>query len=216
MLIHSLLEMSEVNGPGKRAVIWFQGCSLGCKGCWNPETHVFSTISDMDFDHVMAWIRKLKGVEGITFSGGEPMQQAPALYLLMYQIKKEFPKMTIGMFSGYSRKELEHGKFKWKSAFDADWRQGSDKLWKEINQFLDFAVLGRYNQTVPANEPLRSSLNQEVIFFTDAYKEKDMPPQAVEIDINNDDALVTITGFPTKGFRKDYGDAGGEGELVPA
>jgi anaerobic ribonucleoside-triphosphate reductase activating protein len=37
--VHSVMEVSRVNGPGRRAVVWLQGCSLHCPGCWNPETH---------------------------------------------------------------------------------------------------------------------------------------------------------------------------------
>ena len=28
---------SEAEGPYKRMAIWFQGCTLNCKGCCNPE-----------------------------------------------------------------------------------------------------------------------------------------------------------------------------------
>ena len=38
MLVHSTLPRSTVNGPGERAVVWFQGCDLRCPGCWNPST----------------------------------------------------------------------------------------------------------------------------------------------------------------------------------
>ena len=41
MLVHSMLRRSAVNGPGERAVIWLQGCDLGCRGCWNPTSHAF-------------------------------------------------------------------------------------------------------------------------------------------------------------------------------
>src|SRR3972149_712339 len=37
--LHALLPRSRANGPGMRAVIWFQGCTRGCPGCFNPETH---------------------------------------------------------------------------------------------------------------------------------------------------------------------------------
>ncbi|RME55891.1 MAG: 4Fe-4S cluster-binding domain-containing protein, partial [Deltaproteobacteria bacterium] len=37
--IADFLPCSEVNGPGRRAVVWVQGCSLGCPGCFNPHTH---------------------------------------------------------------------------------------------------------------------------------------------------------------------------------
>ena len=42
MLIHSFVSGSRVNGPGLRAVVYFQGCTLGCRDCWNPETHAFA------------------------------------------------------------------------------------------------------------------------------------------------------------------------------
>ena len=42
MNIHSIIPNSAVNGPGNRFVIWTQGCSLNCIGCWNPKTHSFS------------------------------------------------------------------------------------------------------------------------------------------------------------------------------
>ena len=41
MLIHGFVAHSRVNGPGMRAVVYFQGCNLGCAGCWNPATHAF-------------------------------------------------------------------------------------------------------------------------------------------------------------------------------
>ena len=42
MLIHAFVPHSRVNGPGVRAVVYFQGCNLGCAGCWNPATHSFT------------------------------------------------------------------------------------------------------------------------------------------------------------------------------
>ena len=31
------LESSEIYGPGLRSVLWVQGCTLACKGCWNTQ-----------------------------------------------------------------------------------------------------------------------------------------------------------------------------------
>ena len=33
MLLHALIPASRANGPGLRAVVFFQGCSLGCPKC---------------------------------------------------------------------------------------------------------------------------------------------------------------------------------------
>jgi len=37
--LHAFLPRSRANGPGWRSVVWVQGCSLGCPGCFNPQTH---------------------------------------------------------------------------------------------------------------------------------------------------------------------------------
>ena len=37
--IHDLCLKSRTNGPGLRAVIWVQGCTLDCPQCFNPATH---------------------------------------------------------------------------------------------------------------------------------------------------------------------------------
>jgi pyruvate-formate lyase-activating enzyme len=39
MQVHAVMECSLVNGPGRRTVVWFQGCKLSCPGCWNEATH---------------------------------------------------------------------------------------------------------------------------------------------------------------------------------
>jgi hypothetical protein len=50
MLVHSMLPLSTVNGPGERAVVWLQGCDLRCAGCWNPSGHIFDTGHDRRCD----------------------------------------------------------------------------------------------------------------------------------------------------------------------
>lgn len=37
--LHAIEPHSRANGPGLRTVVWFQGCTLRCPGCFNPETH---------------------------------------------------------------------------------------------------------------------------------------------------------------------------------
>src|SRR5262245_1726110 len=79
---HAVLETSRVNGPGRRAVIWLQGCSLGCKKCWNPATHLSEGGLEMTVTAVVGLICKLWDrdiMSGLTVSGGEPMEQALAL-----------------------------------------------------------------------------------------------------------------------------------------
>src|ERR1039458_3611579 len=72
MIVHNRLT-SRVNGPGLRAVVWLQGCSLGCKGCWNPQTHTFAERDNETAEGLAIWILAQKDIEGVTFSGGEPL-----------------------------------------------------------------------------------------------------------------------------------------------
>ena len=44
MLLHAFVPASRANGPGLRAVVYFQGCSLHCANCWNPATHKFRGV----------------------------------------------------------------------------------------------------------------------------------------------------------------------------
>lgn len=195
-LIMGQIERSEVNGPGTRAVLHFQGCDLGCKGCWNPGSHAFDTKKAADFDALKQWILDRKDVEGITFSGGEPMQQAQYLYLLADFIKTNRPNWSIMMFTGYTLKELEGGKYKWRQESDGTWVEGTALFWNEIKKHLDLIVAGRYNESKrTASLPLRGSENQEVIFLSDRYTEADLKPQEFEFNIAVD-GLVKITGFP--------------------
>ena len=39
--IAKIVSHSHIYGPGTRFVVWFQGCRLACKGCWNQEMWSF-------------------------------------------------------------------------------------------------------------------------------------------------------------------------------
>ena len=69
---------SIVDGEGIRSVIWTQGCIHNCPGCHNPETHSFQGGIIVDVEILKVKIKELEGQDGITFSGGDPMEQAEA------------------------------------------------------------------------------------------------------------------------------------------
>ena len=69
---------SIVDGLGIRTVIWTQGCSHNCAGCHNPETHSFDGGYEVTTEEIKEQLSNLKGQDGITLSGGDPMFQALA------------------------------------------------------------------------------------------------------------------------------------------
>jgi len=197
MLIHSTLPRSAVNGPGERAVVWLQGCDLGCRGCWNPSSHAFDSTRDRPVEKVGEWILSCAGIEGVTFSGGEPFQQAPELHRLCEYLKSRRPTLSIGLFTGYALRELIEGRWRWRQGAGDDRVKGDARLFDQIKQFIDFGVFGRFRQSMACSDkPLCGSRNQEVVFFGDRYSQRDLEPQGYEVTIGGDGGIVIITGFP--------------------
>jgi anaerobic ribonucleoside-triphosphate reductase activating protein len=197
MVVHGFVSGSRVNGPGLRAVVFFQGCTLGCRDCWNPESHTFAGEERTSVE-VANWVvsaHQERALDGVTFSGGEPMQQVDALLALMETLRARIPGLSFGMYSGYSEQELSSG-FYWCRS-DLTQRAKQD-IWRRIQSHLDFAVLGRYATGHPSTLALRTSTNQKLTLFSERYEERDFEPQEVEIHIDTQ-GFVQVTGFPTAG-----------------
>ena len=197
MLIHSFVSGSRVNGPGLRAVVYFQGCTLGCRDCWNPETHAFAgkERSIAEVADLVVSAHQACALEGVTFSGGEPMQQAEALLALVESLRDRLPELSFGMYSGYSEPELSGGHYWCRSELARGEKQ---RVWRSVRAHLDFAVLGRFAAGQPSALSLRSSANQKLVLFSERYREPEFEPQQVEIHIDTQ-GTVQITGFPIAG-----------------
>jgi len=207
MKIHGIQHGSRVNGPELRSVVWTQGCSLACPGCWNPATHSFDAGTEYTPEDLARKILNecAVGTKGLTISGGEPMQQADRLLDFMREVKAYRPDWSIGLFAGYTLPELIFGDFRVMSrAYTAKYRQ---LLWHSIRRQLDFATVGRYDRTKPidpasdtlldnrADLRLVSSTNQSVELFSTRYTLADFPSLSVEYSIDAN-GLFQVTGFP--------------------
>lgn len=117
---------SRINGPGNRLVIWVQGCKFHCKGCFNPETHPYTKDRIMDVDELAMLINSDTAIEGITLSGGEPLDYPNQLIELLGKVSK---RLTIIIFSGYMVHEI----------------QRSPKLMFVV-KMADISIVGRYNE----------------------------------------------------------------------
>ncbi|MGH9397484.1 MAG: 4Fe-4S cluster-binding domain-containing protein [Terriglobia bacterium] len=95
MLIHAILSASRANGPGLRAVVFFKGCGLNCKNCWNQDSHAFrgpGFAVEVVAERVLR-AQAEHSLEGVTFPGGEPMQQAGSLLALMQILRRQAPAL---------------------------------------------------------------------------------------------------------------------------
>lgn len=198
MLIHALFPASHVNGPGNRAVVFVQGCRLGCAGCWNPQTHAFKG-ADWSVPELAEWLCARQAanlIDGVTFSGGEPTHQIGEVVELIKGLRRGMPDLSIGMFSGYSEQELQAGSYWTRESLD---RATRTHRWEALRGLLDFAVLGRFNHRLPLLDPLRTSRNQQLHLYSTRYSEADFEAPQVEVMIEPH-GLVEITGFPVSGL----------------
>ena len=96
-------------GPGERIGVWLQGCSKRCAGCIAPNFQPFNASTSMSLDALLRRIRMIcstnKKICGITFSGGEPLEQKASLFELLNALRKEF-SLDILIYSGLTFDEI--------------------------------------------------------------------------------------------------------------
>jgi len=160
--VSATLPLSHANGPGCRAVIWVQGCSLGCAGCYNPQTHKHAPKHIVPVSDLADWISSIDTIEGITFSGGEPFEQADAVSEVIRLARSTRPELSVFIFTGYSLDELH---------------SSDDEGVARLLEMTDMLSTGRYVATEgDATLLWRGSSNQELVYLTQHYS-RDMEPQ---------------------------------------
>ena len=102
--IFGVVEESIVDGPGIRYSVFVQGCSHGCPGCHNPESHSPKGGELRSIESVLGGIRSNKLIAGVTLSGGEPFEQPHACAVLAQQLKAD--GYNIWTFTGYLYEDL--------------------------------------------------------------------------------------------------------------
>ena len=98
--VSSLFQRSVAHGPGERFVLWVQGCSLGCAGCFSPTTHERNGGELMEAQRLAEMILATKNIEGVTISGGEPFQQARTLAGLTETVRGT--GLTVMCYTGFT------------------------------------------------------------------------------------------------------------------
>lgn len=175
------LRRSSVNGPGERFVVWVQGCTLACPGCWNPDTWSFARRDVRTVDALVNDILDVEDIEGVTFTGGEPFAQAQAVAKVAERVRSE--GLSVVVFTGYELHELS----------------GDDA--RELLARTDVLVAGRYREEERCEgQALIGSSNQKLHFLSDRYGPDDVcaGPEA-EIHIGPGGAIA-LTGFPRFGL----------------
>ena len=140
---------SLVNGPGMRRVFFAQGCKNNCKGCFNPETHNFDGGEIMDMDELIKDVLDNPLLKGVTFSGGDPIEQAHSFSYMANIFKSS--NLNIWCYTGYKFEDLIK-------------KMELDKSIKDLLNNIDVLVDGKFEiNNKKEGLKFKGSSNQRII-----------------------------------------------------
>ena len=154
--VSSTMSRSRANGPGVRAVIWVQGCTIGCRGCYSASTHPHKSSSLHHPSEIAEWLQSIPDIEGVTFSGGEPFEQAAAVVKTINSIRENMGSdFSVFVYTGYAIEFL---------------RKSNDRNVHDLLNAIDILSAGPFDYKL-RNETLlwRGSSNQSLHFLTNRY-----------------------------------------------
>lgn len=110
MRYHNILKEDMLNGDGLRVVLFLSHCDHKCKNCQNPQTWDKNSGIPFDDDAKRELFEALSKshIQGITFSGGDPLSviNRYEVLKLIAEIKSEFPNKDIWVYTGYLLEEV--------------------------------------------------------------------------------------------------------------
>lgn len=151
--VHRFLAETQVEGPGRRAALWVQGCPIRCPGCANAATWSFNGGYRASVGEIFDLIRKQREIEGVTFIGGEPFSQARPLATLGRLCREQ--DLSVITFTGY-----DYGRLLAERRAD----------WNALMAVTDLLLAGPFiEDEKDFTRPWVGSLNQKFIFLTSRY-----------------------------------------------
>jgi anaerobic ribonucleoside-triphosphate reductase activating protein len=188
--INRVLAPITVLGAGRRVGVWVQGCGLACSGCasvdtWDPTQGALNdpaSLAAILADQVL-----VQDLDGLTITGGEPLDQPDQLAELVRILKAHLDSRALAadfdvlLFSGYAVKAA---------------RKRAGELWS----LLDAVVCGPYRRNSPSELPLLASSNQELLTLTDLGQRRyPLKDQAARMQVVSDGDTLTMVGLPRPG-----------------
>lgn len=136
------------NGPGVRVSLFVSGCTIHCKGCFNPAAWDFGcgTLYTSETEAKILAALSQPYIRGLSILGGEPLDQDPTdLVSLVEKAKQLYPEKDIWIWTGRD--------------FDVIRNHPLTKL-------IDVAVCGEFKineRDITVKNQFRGSRNQRVI-----------------------------------------------------
>lgn len=172
---------TTVLGPGKRSVLWVQGCPFHCPGCIAPDWIPFRPANSINPVEAAAHLLSDPEVTGITLSGGEPMMQALPLARLIEAAKRIRP-VNIVTYTGFRYEDL----LKRPPVI------GVHRLLELVDVLIDGPFIKKLND----NKGVRGSSNQRILRLTNKLDGFDFEGQPRSIELRVQNGQILIIGVP--------------------
>ena len=178
--IFKIIKRTKVEGPNLRYCIWVQGCSKHCKGCYATNTWDKKGGILLDTKDIIEDIKTQRGIEGVTFLGGEPFEQARALAQIARATKGL--GLSVVAFTGNLYEYLI---------------KSSDKNIHRLLKYTDLLIDGGFEkENFDLSRPWVGSKNQRYIFLSNFYCEDDLKNFKNKIEIRIDKSgAVSLNGM---------------------
>jgi anaerobic ribonucleoside-triphosphate reductase activating protein len=194
MRMYSEEQRSDVLSPKGlyRYILWAQGCERNCKGCMTKDSRPIDGGYERDMAELAADILKVKDIEGLTISGGEPFLQSTAIVELIKTIRIT-QDLNVTIYTGNSYEDL---------------RKSNSESTLELLSLIDVLIDGEYVAELDDGMSLRGSSNQRAIRLSDRYSEELIKnaygSETRRAVIRADSDGITLIGVPNNTQRQVF------------
>ena len=176
--VFKILKHTKVEGPGIRYCIWVQGCSRHCKGCQSPHTWPKDGGKLYETSDIIKDILSRPDIEGVTFLGGEPFEQAEALGEIAEGVNK-------GVKEGVNKVVKEEGLSVLCFTGDLIENLYKNPKNKKLLDNTDLLIDGNFQiEKLDYSRPWCGSSNQRYHFLTDRYNKDIFKKYKNKVEIN--------------------------------
>jgi anaerobic ribonucleoside-triphosphate reductase activating protein len=105
----SIIDETITDGTGLRTSIYVSGCNHHCDGCHNPQTWSFEAGEPLTKELIELLIQNIKNnplLNGVTFSGGDPLEVGNAESLLDFLKMFKHAEINVWCYTGYIYEDL--------------------------------------------------------------------------------------------------------------
>lgn len=163
-----------------RFTIWTQGCHNGCPGCYSTALWDETGGSEISPGELIEKIRKTPGIEGVTFLGGEPMEQAEDCAQIAAAAKKL--GLSVLTFTGRLYEDL---------------LAEGDSCRLALLECTDLLIDGPYiKEQHDLSRPWVGSRNQRYLFLTERYRMADIEKCRNQVEFRLDKSgILRLNGM---------------------